>query len=95
VLPRGRGPRVRSDPPEPARTVTITKPDGSTESGTLVMITDFLVTFHDASGALRSAIRRGEVPKVVIHDPVAAHIQNMRRMTTKQMHDLTAYLITQ
>src|SRR6185312_6253996 len=95
VLPRGRGPRVRSDPPEPARTVTITKPDGSTESGTLVMITDFLVTFHDASGALRSAIRRGEVPKVVIHDPVAAHIQNMRRMTTKQMHDLTAYLVTQ
>ncbi|HEU5021101.1 MAG TPA: cytochrome c [Bryobacteraceae bacterium] len=95
VLPRGRGPRVRSDPPEPERTVTITKPDGSTESGTLVMITDFLVTFRDASGALRSATRRGDVPKVAIHDPVAAHIQNMRRMTTKQMHDLTAYLVTQ
>jgi mono/diheme cytochrome c family protein len=95
VLPRGRGPRLRSDPPEPERTVTITRPDGSTESGTLVTITDFLVTFRDASGALRSATRRGDVPKVVIHDPLAAHIQNMRRMTTKQMHDLTAYLVTQ
>jgi mono/diheme cytochrome c family protein len=95
VLPRGRGPRVRSDPPEPDRTVTITQPDGTTESGTLVMITDFLVTFRDASGALRSATRRGDVPKVVVHDPLEAHIQSMRRMTTKQMHDLTAYLVTQ
>jgi mono/diheme cytochrome c family protein len=95
VLPRGRGPRMRTDPPEPERTVTITKPDGSTESGTLVMISDFLVTFRDASGVMRSAVRRGDVPKVTIHDPLAAHIQTMRHMTTKQMHDLTAYLVTQ
>jgi mono/diheme cytochrome c family protein len=95
VLPRGRGPRIRTDPPEPARTVTITKPDGTTESGTLVLITDFLVTFRDASGALRSATRRGDVPKVAIQDPLAAHIRSMRHMTTKQMHDLTAYLVSQ
>ena len=95
VLPRGRGPRGRRDPPEPARTVTITQPDGTTESGTLLTISDFLVTFRDDSGALRSATRRGDVPKVMIHDPLAAHVQTMRRMTTKQMHDLTAYLVTQ
>jgi mono/diheme cytochrome c family protein len=95
VLPRGRGPRMRTDPPEPERTVTITKPDGTTESGTLVLISDFLVTFRDASGTLRSATRRGDVPKVTIHDPLAAHVQTMRHMTTKQMHDLTAYLVTQ
>ncbi|HVY93031.1 MAG TPA: cytochrome c [Bryobacteraceae bacterium] len=95
VLPRGRGPRGRNDPPEPARTVTITQADGKTESGTLVTISDFLVTFRDASGAVRSAVRRGDVPKVVIHDPLAAHVESMHKMTTKQMHDLTAYLVTQ
>jgi cytochrome c oxidase cbb3-type subunit 3 len=95
VLPRGRGPAMRGDPPEPARTVTITKPDGSTENGTLMTISDFLVTFRDDSGALRSVTRRGDVPKVIIHDRLAAHIQNMRRMTSKQMHDLTAFLVTQ
>lgn len=95
VLPRGRGPHGRNDPPEPARTVTITKPDGSTESGTLVTISDFLVTFRDSSGEMHSATRRGDVPKVTIHDSLAAHIESMRRMTTKQMHDLTAFLVTQ
>jgi mono/diheme cytochrome c family protein len=95
VLPRGRGPAMRGDPPELPRTVTITQPNGKTESGTLLTISDFLVTFRDASGALRSVTRRGDVPKVTIHDRLAAHIENMRRMTTKQMHDLTAFLVTQ
>lgn len=95
VLPRGRGPAMRGDPPELPRTVTITKPDGTTESGTLVTISDFLVTFRDPSGIVRSATRRGDVPKVTVQDRLAAHVQNMRRMTTRQMHDLTAYLVTQ
>jgi cytochrome c oxidase cbb3-type subunit III len=94
VLPRGRGPLGRGDPPEPARTVTIAQPDGKVTNGTLVTISDFLVTYRDGSGVLRSVTRRGEIPKVTIHDTLAAHIENMRRMTTKQMHDLTAYLVT-
>ena len=93
VLPRGRGPLVRGDPPEPARTVTITQPDGKVTNGTLVTISDFLVTYKDDSGALRSVTRRGDIPKITILDRLAAHIENMRRMTTKQMHDLTAYLV--
>ena len=94
VLPRGRGPLGRGDPPEPARTVTVTQPDGKVTNGTLVTISDFLVTYKDESGALRSVNRRGDIPTVTIHDTLAAHIENMRRMTTKQMHDLTAYLVT-
>lgn len=94
VLPRGRGPLGRGDPREPARTVTITQPNGQATNGTLVTISDFLVTYRDDSGALRTVTRRGDIPKVTIHDPLAAHIDNMRRMTTKQMHDLTAYLVT-
>ena len=94
VLPRGRGPLIHGDPPEPARTVTIIQPDGKVTNGTLVTISDFLVTYKDDSGALRSVNRRGDMPRVTIHDTLAAHIENMRRMTTKQMHDLTAYLVT-
>jgi mono/diheme cytochrome c family protein len=94
VLPRGRGPAGRGDPPEPARTVTITLGDGSTLSGTLVTISDFLVTYRDSSGILHTVTRNGTLPKVTVHDILQAHIDNMRRMTTKQMHDLTAYLMT-
>lgn len=94
VLPRSRGGAGRGDPPEPARTVTITLTDGSTLNGTLVTISDFLVTYRDSSGEQHTVTRNGNVPKVAIHDPLEAHIENMRRMTTKQMHDLTAYLVT-
>ena len=38
--------------------------------------------------------RNGDVPHVTVHDTLEAHIDNMRRMTTKQMQDLTAYLVT-
>lgn len=94
VLPRGRGPAGRGDPPEPARTVTITLADGSTLSGTLVTISDFLVTYKDNSGVLHTVTRNGDLPEVTVHDTLEAHIDNMRRMTTKQMQDLTAYLVT-
>jgi mono/diheme cytochrome c family protein len=94
VLPRGRGPAGRGDPPEPARTVTITLADGSTLSGTLVTISDFLVSYRDSSGVPHTVTRNGAVPGVTVHDTLEAHIDNMRRMTTKQMQDLTAYLVT-
>lgn len=94
VLPRGRGPAGRGDPPDVQRTVTITLPNGSTLNGTLVTISDFLVTYRDSSGVPHTVTRNGDSPKVTIHDPVQAHVDNMRRMTTKQMHDLTAYLVT-
>jgi cytochrome c oxidase cbb3-type subunit 3 len=97
VLPRGRGPAGRGDPPEPARTVTITLADGSTLSGTLVTISDFLVTYRDSSdssGVPHTVTRNGDMPKVTVHDTLEAHIDNMRQMTTKQMQDLTAYLVT-
>jgi mono/diheme cytochrome c family protein len=94
VLPRGRGPAGRGDPPEPARTVTITLADGSVLSGTLVNISDFLVTYRDGSGVPHTVTRNGDSPRVTVHDTLEAHIDNMRRMTTKQMQDLTAYLVT-
>ncbi len=94
VLPRGRGPAAKGDPPEPARTVDIKLADGSMVSGTLVTVSDFLVTYRDSSGLLHTVTRNGDLPRVAIHDTLEAHIDSMRRMTTKQMQDLTAYLVT-
>lgn len=99
VMPRGTGGYPRSfsappDPSEPPRTVTITQPSGEIVSGTLMWVTDFNVTLVDASGARRTIARNGDVPKVDVKDPLQFHIDHMKTLTDKDMHDLTAYLVT-
>jgi hypothetical protein len=99
VLPRGNGgyPRGFNSPPDPneaPRTVTITQPSGETIAGTLLWITDFNVTLTDGSGVRRTVARNGDVPKVEIKDPLQYHIDHMKKLTDKEMHDLTAYLVT-
>lgn len=99
VLPRGSGgyPRGFNSPPDPnevPRKITITRPSGETITGSLMWITDFNVTLTDASGVRRTIARNGDVPRVEITDPVQYHIDHMKRLTDKDMHDLTAYLVT-
>ena len=99
VLPRGNGgyPPSFNSPPDPkdaARTVTVTQPSGETISGTLMWITDFSVTLRDGSGVRRTFARSGDVPKVEVKDPLQWHLDNLRTLTDKDMHDLTAYLVT-
>lgn len=99
VLPRGNGgyPPSFNSPPDPkdaARTVTVTQPSGETLSGTLMWITDFSVTLRDASGVRRTFARSGDVPNVEVKDPLQWHLDNLRTLTDKNMHDLTAYLVT-
>lgn len=99
VMPRGRGgyPRSFLSPPDPAeapRTVTITQPSGEKLTGSLVWITDFYVTFTDAAGIRRTVARQGENPRVEVVDPLQWHVQHMKTLTDKDMHDLTAYLVT-
>ena len=38
--------------------------------------------------------RTGDVPKVQINDPLDGHKKLLRTYTDKEMHDLTAYLVT-
>src|SRR5262249_36944369 len=71
LLPRGRD-RAAGSPPVPLYTdptsvsVTVTLPSGPV-SGGLVRLTDFEVTLFDAtSGQMRSWLRNGDTPKVVI-----------------------------
>jgi mono/diheme cytochrome c family protein len=99
VLPRGGGtyPPSYSSPPDPkeaARTVTITEPSGEQLSGTLMYLTDFIVTLKDAAGVQHTFARSGDVPRVEVVDPLQYHLDHMRRLTDKDMHDLTAYLVT-
>jgi mono/diheme cytochrome c family protein len=76
------------------RTVTVTLANGETVSGPLDRIDDFNVSLHDASGAYRSFNREGDVPKVVINDPMKTHVDMLRTYTDADIHNVTAYLVT-
>jgi cytochrome c oxidase cbb3-type subunit 3 len=98
-MPRGRGGYPRSflsppDPNEAQRSVTVTDSSGRNVTGTLMWITDFWVTLIDADGARRTIARDGDVPRVEVVDPLAWHIDHMKRLIDTDMHDLTAYLLT-
>lgn len=77
-----------------APTVTITQLSGETIEGRLVRIDDFLVTVGLADGTTRTFSRDGDVPKVEVHDPMKAHRDLMAVYTDKDIHDVTAYLVT-
>jgi cytochrome c oxidase cbb3-type subunit 3 len=100
LLPRGRE-RARGGSPAPlyaeptAIKAAVTLPSGETASGGLVRLTDFEVTIYDtASGRTRSWLRTGDVPKVVITDPLQAHVEHLPKWTDAEMHNMTAYLVS-
>ena len=49
---------------------------------------------REPDGTLRTFARNGDVPKVEIKDPLQEHLRLMYVITSEQMHDLTAYLVT-
>lgn len=75
-------------------TVTVTQPSGERIQGRLDRLDDFLVVMTPADGRQRSFARRGGVPKVEVNDPMAGHRQLLEILTDKDMHDVTAYLVT-
>jgi cytochrome c oxidase cbb3-type subunit 3 len=91
----GRGGRGGAGGANPARTVmvTVTLP-GEKVEGRLVRIDDFLVTVGLADGTVRTFRRDGATPKVDVHDPMKAHMDLLTVYTDKDMHDVTAYLVT-
>jgi len=86
---RGRGP-INIAPV----TVTVTLPAGEKVNGRLIRIDDFIVTLGDADGGQRTFTRNGDTPKVELHDPVAAHRNLLPTYSDKDIHDVTAYLVT-
>jgi cytochrome c oxidase cbb3-type subunit III len=98
LLPRGRivAPGAAPEPlyaqPTAIRATIATRP-GEAASGGLVRMTDFEITIYDsASRAMRSWLRNGDEPKVVLDDPLQAHLDQLPKWTDTDMHNMTAYL---
>lgn len=86
-------------PPQPAYVnpnalkATVTLPTGEKVSGTLVRLTDFDVMLYDPdTGERRSWVRKDALPRVVVTDPLQAHVDLWTRLSDEEMHNLTAYL---
>ena len=97
VLPRARGgyPGLGArGAPDAPRTVTVSAAAGPALSGELISVSDYFVTVRDSSGSTHTIARNGDSPKVVIKDPVQAHVDMLPKLGNKNMHDLTAYLVT-
>jgi cytochrome c oxidase cbb3-type subunit 3 len=75
-------------------TATVTLANGQKFEGPLVRYDDFIVTITLADGTPRSFKRTGDVPKVAINDPREPHIKLLPTYTDKDIHDVTAYLVT-
>jgi len=90
----GRGSTTAAAPSRSQRTVAVTLPGGETVSGPLDRIDDFSVSLHDSTGAYRSFTRNGDVPKVVVTDPMKPHVDLLRVYTDADIHNMTAYLVT-
>src|SRR5205823_2131198 len=79
----------------PSANVTVTTPSGERVEGRLVRIDDFLVTVESADGSSHTFSRDVvPPPKVDLRDPLKAHRDLLAVYTDKDMHDLTAYLVT-
>jgi len=88
---RGGGGGALTVPPV---TVTVTMPSGQKLQGRLERIDDFLVALVDADGLSHTIRRDGDTPKVEIHDPLEPHKKLLGTYTDKDIHNLTAYLVT-
>jgi cytochrome c oxidase cbb3-type subunit 3 len=83
-----------------ARTVKVTTPSGQSFAGTLIGVSDFAVTLRDADGQRRTfslegnANPEGSPTKVEIIDPLQAHLDLLTKISDKDIHNLTAYLVT-
>jgi cytochrome c oxidase cbb3-type subunit III len=75
-------------------TVAVTEANGQKIEGRLVRVDDFMVVLVQADGTPRSFRRDGDVPKVEIRDPREAHRKLLPTYTDKDIHDVTAYLVT-
>jgi cytochrome c oxidase cbb3-type subunit 3 len=91
---RRRFASVSAAPSRRTATVTVTLPSGERIEGRLIRIDDFLVTVGLADGSVRTIRRDGETPQVEVHDPMQAHRDLLSVYTDKDIHDVTAYLVT-
>ena len=88
----GRGAPVGAAPK--VTTATVTLPSGQQFEGQQMRLDDFVVSLKLADGSTRTFVRNGDVPKVEIHDPLQPHRDLVPRYTDRDIHNVTAYLVT-
>jgi cytochrome c oxidase cbb3-type subunit III len=86
---RGRG----GAPPTPVTAIVVDAAGQKTE-GRLIRLDDFSVVVALADGTSRSFRRDGDVPKIEVRDPREAHRKLLPTYADKDIHDVTAYLVT-
>lgn len=79
-------------PSDTVSTATVTLSSGKIISGALQHLDPFYVAIVDHEGHYHSWSLPG--PKVVVHNPLQAHIALLGRYTNKDVHDVFAYLET-
>jgi cytochrome c oxidase cbb3-type subunit 3 len=92
--PGGRGGGRGGGPNGRTIMATVTLPSGEKVEGRLVRYDDFLVTLADADGSQRTFKRDGDRPRLEIRDPLQPHRELLAIYTDKDIHDVTAYLVT-
>jgi mono/diheme cytochrome c family protein len=93
LFPANSGGRRNPSKPAPVTTVTVTPATGPAVTGELVYLDDFNVTLRDADSNPHT-FRRTPAVRVDKHDPYAAHVALLDRITDPQIHDVVAYLWT-
>lgn len=98
LLPGGGGGGRGGASPGPAALqpvrATVTLPSGQQYLGRLARIDEFNVSLVENDGTTRTFARSADTPKVEINDPLARHKALLREYTDKDIHDVTAYLVT-
>ena len=90
----GRGRGAAGGPVSRPVTVSVVQSTGAKVEGRLVRIDDFSVTLVGDDGMQRTFRRSGDTPKVQVNDPLEPHRKLLTVYTDKDIHDLTAYLVT-
>jgi cytochrome c oxidase cbb3-type subunit III len=87
---RGGPPPVVAPPP----TAIVTIPTGERIEGKIERLDDFGVSLILADGSHRSFRTDRDAVKVEVRDPLQAHRDLLRVYTDKDIHNVTAYLVT-
>ncbi len=96
LYPGGRGGRRARGPatsPAARPQVTVTTRTGESFTGTQEYLDDFNVSLRDASGAYYSFERQDGL-KLEVRDPLAGHVQLLKKFTDADLHNVLAYLET-
>ena len=95
LMPGSGGSRSNPTPvAPPAPTAVVTTASGERVEGRVAYLDDFTVAIVIADGTPRSFRTDGKTPKVEITDPLETHRALLRTYTDRDIHNVTAYLVT-